>query len=134
VCILGLSSPSAGTRGGHLTADVLCSETVISSILMISSVTTCSLPPSIFTVASLKRRSEPGSPVARIKDILLLFQFRLELGEFLLSVAPNDTLDSLGILLELHSEGFSDELDIKLLVDVGFGQAFLDNELLLRLV
>jgi hypothetical protein len=74
------------------------------------------------------------SPFARIKDILLLFQLRLELGEFLLSVTPDDTLDSLGILLELHSEGFGNELDIKLLVDVGLGQAFLDNELLLRLV
>jgi hypothetical protein len=101
---------------------------------MISSVTTCSLPPSIFTVASLERKSGSNSPFARIKDILLLFQLRLELGEFLLSVTPDDTLDSLGILLELHSEGFGNELDIKLLVDVGLGQAFLDNELLLRLV
>jgi hypothetical protein len=94
---------------------------------MISSVTTCSLPPSIFTVASLERKSGSNSPFARIKDILLLFQL-------LLSVTPDDTLDSLGILLELHSEGFGNELDIKLLVDVGLGQAFLDNELLLRLV
>lgn len=64
-------------------------------------------------------------------DSLLLNQFCLEFSEFLLRVSSNNGLDSLRVFLEFHTEGLGHELDIELLVNVGFGQAFLDDELLL---
>lgn len=82
-----------------------------------------------------KKKSEPLSLLPKMGvSSLLLFQLCLEFGEFLLGIASDDSLDGLGVLLELHSEGFSNELDIEFLVNVRFRQAFLDNELLLGFV
>lgn len=46
-------------------------------------------------------------------------------------ISANDGLDGLCVLLEFHTEGLGHELDIQLLVNIGLGQAFLDDELLL---
>ena len=57
-----------------------------------------------------------------------------ELGHLVGLERSNSGLDVSGVLLEFHTEGLGFEDGLKLVVDVGFAQCLLDDQLLLSLV
>ena len=58
----------------------------------------------------------------------------LELGHRVGLERSDGSLDVSGVLLELHAEGLGFEDGLELVVDVGFAQSLLDDQLLLGLV